>query len=368
MPSAAALIPELEQAVQSGTPERRSNMARQIATLFLQGSPKFSEEQIHVFDDVLVRLVNEIEVRARAELARRLAPIGNAPQEVIRRLAKDDDIAVSGPVLSQSQRLGEADLIDIASRKGQSHLVAISGRSHIQEALTDILIARGDHDVVRLVAGNPGARLSDSGYSSLVRRAERDGILAETVIRREDMPDDLFRELVTRATEVVQKRLLATAKPETQSEIRRVLADVSTAVVEVAVRSHDFSDAQAQAARLRIGGGLNESAIAESAAAGRYEEAVATLAALTEVPLGVVDRLMKSERPDPVLILCKAFGFAWTTAKALILLRPGAAGKTNAGLEHAAGNFDRLSASTAQRVVRFWQSGAPGAGPVAVVR
>lgn len=368
MVSAAVLIPELEQAVQSGTPERRGHMARQIATLFLDGARRFGESEVQVFDDVLVRLVNEIEARARAELARRLAPVANAPMEVIRRLAKDDDIAVSGPVLSQSVRLADADLIDIARSKGQSHLIAISGRSHIQETLTDILIARGDRDVVRLVAGNPGAKISESGYSSLVRRAERDGNLAETVIRREDMPDEMFRELLTRATEVVQKRLLATAKPETQAEIRRVLADVSHAVAESATPPRDFTDAQAQAARLRIGGALNESAIAEFAAAGRYEDAVAALSGLTSVPVEVVDKLMTGERPDPILILCKASGFDWQTAKALILLRPVTPGKSAAALEHAAGNFERLSASTARRVVRFWQHGASGASAISVGR
>jgi uncharacterized protein (DUF2336 family) len=358
MVAAAALIPELEDAVQGGTPERRSNIARQITTLFLDSSRQFNEAQIQLFDDVLVRLVNEIEDRARAELSRRLAPVVNAPREVLRRLANDDDIAISGPVLSQSPRLEEADLVEIAKSKGQSHLIAISGRSHIHETLTDILIARGDRDVVRLIAGNPGARLSDSGYSSLVRRAERDGNLAETVIQRADMTDELFRELLTRATEVVQQRLLAVAKPETQAEIRRVLADVSSAVGESARPARDFSEAQAQAERLRIGGTLGESELSRLAAAGRYEDVVAVLASVSSVPIDVVDKLMSGDRPDPVLILCKAAGFEWQTAKALILLRPAVNGKSSSALDHAAGNFERLSASTAQRVVRFWQNGS----------
>jgi uncharacterized protein (DUF2336 family) len=368
MAAAAALIPELEDAVQSGTPERRSNIARQITTLFLDGSRQFNEAQIQLFDDVLVRLVNEIEDRARAELSRRLAPVINAPRAVLRHLANDDDIAISGPVLSQSSRIDESVLVEIAKSKGQSHLIAISGRSHIHETLTDILIARGDRDVVRLIAGNPGARLSDSGYSSLVRRAERDGNLAETVIQRADMTDELFRELLTRATEVVQQRLLAVAKPETQAEIRRVLADVSNAVSESARPARDFSEAQAQVERLRIGGTLNESELAKIAEAGRYEDVVAALASLSSVPIDVVDKLMSGDRPDPVLILCKACGFEWKTARALILLRPVASGKSGSALDHAAGNFERLSASTAQRVVRFWQNGSTAVSGVVTSR
>ena len=47
---------------------------------------------------------------------------------------------------------------------------------------------------------------------------------------RDDIPPRLFRQLLMQATEVVRKRLLAQAKPETQAEIRRVLTKVSDEV------------------------------------------------------------------------------------------------------------------------------------------
>ena len=55
-----------------------------------------------------------------------LAPVTNAPVNVLRTLAKDDDIAVAGPVLKLAPRLAEADLVDVANTKGQAHLHAIS--------------------------------------------------------------------------------------------------------------------------------------------------------------------------------------------------------------------------------------------------
>jgi Uncharacterised protein conserved in bacteria (DUF2336) len=64
---------------------------------------------------------------------------------------------------------------------------------------------------------------------------------------------------------------------------------------------------------------------------------------------------MGAERPDPVLILCKAAGLSWATVKALIMARPDRTGTSSQGLDAAFANFHRLSASTAQRVVRFWQ-------------
>jgi uncharacterized protein (DUF2336 family) len=355
MNPAASLIPELEDIVQSGTPEKRAEMLKRMTSLFLEGAPRFNEDHIRLFDDVFGRLIEEIELRARAELSRRLAPLPNAPLELLRRLSRDDDIAVAGPVLAESPRLGGEDLLSVARSKSQAHLFAISGRSGLDEKLTDVLVQRGDRDVVRKIAANPGARLSDTGYSSIIRRAERDGVLAETVAQRADIPDNLFRELLTRATEVVQRRLLAAARPETQAEIRRVLAKVSDEVSAGNKPERDYGEAQLKIRALNEAGHLGEPELSEFAKTAKYEETVAALAELSAVPIDVVDRLMGGERPDPVLILCKAAGYSWSTVRAIIMARSGG-GKSSAALEAACANFDKLSPSTAQRVVRFWQA------------
>jgi uncharacterized protein (DUF2336 family) len=227
MAATASLIPELEDVIQHGSPEKCADTLQRITTLFVDGAKWFNEEHVGLFDDVLCQLVTEIETKARSELSRRLASIANAPAELVRQLARDNDISVAGPVLKQSERLQENDLVDIAETRGQAHLHAISGRKGIGEAITDVLVRRGNEDVARSVADNASARLSNDAFSALVNRAEKDGILAEKVGRRPDIPAHLFRELLMRATEVVQRRLLATAKPETQAEIRRVLAQIS---------------------------------------------------------------------------------------------------------------------------------------------
>src|SRR5688572_2717245 len=181
MSASASLIPELEHVIQNGSYARRAETVRRIANLFMDGAPAFNESHVGLFDDVLCRLVVEIEAKARAEMSRNLAPIPNAPGELMRQLAHDDDIAVAGPVIAQSQRLAEIDLVSIAKTKGQAHLFAISGRDGIGEAVTDVLVKRGDPEVVRNVADNRSAKLSDGGFTALVKRAEDDGVLAEKV-------------------------------------------------------------------------------------------------------------------------------------------------------------------------------------------
>jgi uncharacterized protein (DUF2336 family) len=179
--------------------------------------------------------------------------------------------------------------------------------------------------------------------------------LAEKVGLRPDIPPNLFRDLLLRATEVVQQRLLASAGPETRAEIQSVLARVSG---EVATKSgpRDYTAARRVVEELHQQGKLNESQLVDFAKAGKYEEMVATLSRLCAVPIEVVDRLMSGERPDPVLILCKSAGWGWSTVKTVISARPGSKAPSNHGLDSAYSNFERLSAATAQRVMRFWQA------------
>src|ERR1051326_4815196 len=145
MTARASLMGDLEDAVQRGSPERRAETLRRITDLFLGAADRFTGEQIALFDDVMGRLIDHIETQALAELSRRLGPMTNAPEQVLRRLAHNDAIAVAGPVLAQSPRLGDAELVDIAASKSQAHLLAIARRRALGEAVTEALVRRGKH-------------------------------------------------------------------------------------------------------------------------------------------------------------------------------------------------------------------------------
>jgi uncharacterized protein (DUF2336 family) len=349
-----SIIPELEEAIQHGSPERRVLMLERITNLFIDGAAGFDEDVVGLFDDVLSCLIEEIETKARAELATRLAPVANAPVKVVRKLATDDEIAVAGPVLRQSPRLNEADLVGIARTKSQDHLLAISTRTGIAEPVTDVLVKRGDREVARSVAHNRTARLSEVSFAALVGRAYGDAPLAEGVGLRPDLPPRLFRELLLKATDVVQQRLFASANAATRFEIKRVLAKVSDQLASKS-RPRDFGAAQREVAELRKQGKLNETQLVEFAKSSRYEQTVAALELLCRVPIDVIERLMAGDRPDPILILCKAAGWGWPTARAVIQSRPHVAASSHA-LDNAFSNFERLSPATAQRVMRFWQA------------
>ncbi|MCW5689776.1 MAG: DUF2336 domain-containing protein [Pseudolabrys sp.] len=352
MAAPASLLPELEDVVQHGSAEKRAETLRRITTLFLDGAPAFNDHHVALFDDVIGCLIAEIEAKALAELARRIAPVTNAPARVVATLAKNDDIDVAGPVL-RAGHLSDPDLIAIAETKSQQHLLAMAKRDSLSEALSEVLVKRGSRDVVYSVAGNRGAHLSEHAFSNLVDRAQQDGDLAEKVGQRTDIPPRLFRQLLLQASEVVQRRLLAAARPETQAEIRKILAKVTDEVGAKAA-PRNYTAALAAVRELHKQRKLTEADVANYAEGGKYEETIAALSTICAVPVEVVDRLMNGERADPVLILARSVNFGWPTVKAVINSRPGPKPSQQV-IDAAHENFERLTTATAQRVVRFWQ-------------
>ncbi len=79
MGAPASLLPELEDVVQHGSAEKRAETLRRITSLFLDGAAAFNPHHVALFDDVIGTLIEEIEAKALAELARRIAPVPNAP-------------------------------------------------------------------------------------------------------------------------------------------------------------------------------------------------------------------------------------------------------------------------------------------------
>jgi uncharacterized protein (DUF2336 family) len=353
-----SLIAELEHATRDGSDDERAETLRRVTDLFLAGADRFSADQVLLFENVLGFLVQRIETRARAELSTRLALVGNAPPRVIRRLALDNDIIVAEPVLAGSSRLTADDLIHVASTKSQGHLLAISGRRHLDEAVTDILLDRGNRDVIHKLAQNAGAHFSEAGFTTLVVKAEADDQLAETVGRRLDIPSHLFEQLLLQATKTVQSRLLSLAPPETQREIRRVLGFVSKEIGWAVTAPRDLTRAQEAVLDKHKRGALHEMALVEFAKKRKYDELIAALSLLCSAPLAVVDTLMGSPRSDGLLIPCRVASLSWPAVDAILLNRFVHQPLTDRDRERLSADYSRLSQAAAPRVLEFWQARA----------
>ena len=158
---------DLDAALQSGSLEKCVAMLRQITELFLSKVDNLDEEQIAIFDQVLVRLVEIVETRTLAEISASIAAVANAPIDLTLKLARHSEIEIARPILSNSSRLTTAHLVEIARTWSQDHLLAISQRPQIEAAVTDVLLDCGGKAVAQSVAGNVGAQFSERGLARL---------------------------------------------------------------------------------------------------------------------------------------------------------------------------------------------------------
>jgi uncharacterized protein (DUF2336 family) len=365
MPQAqSSIIDEVEVAIHAGSDEKRLETARRVTDLFLCSAGSYNDEQIALFDDVLERLIKTIELRSIADMAARvalaeisaqLAPIAQAPPSVIRRLAGNDEIRIAGPVLQESARLDEAELLRIATTKGEQHLLAIAGRWWLKEIVTDALLARRYPSVSRRLAANPGARFSASGFAAVVGQAESDPELTVSVGVRVDLPSDLRRQLLRSATDAVRTRLLSRAPPHLFEEIQNAIAAVATGVDREMSGIRDFVGAKRAIARLKEANQLSEATLRDFATQRRYEETVAALAALSDSTIEVIRPLMQSLRDDGLLVPCRAALLSWETTSAVLESRYATGTMRPADLARAQNHFARMTPENARRTLRFWQ-------------
>ena len=190
-PQTQVLLTDLDTTLTKASSSRHLVMLRQLTDLFVAGALSYSPEQVSVFDAVFKRLTEGIEPRALIEFSGRLAGFDSAPTDIINRLSSADDVAIAGPVLEKSNLLSDETLVGVAKTKSQGHLLAIAARTRINDAVTDVLVERGNSDVKRKVTANDGALFSETGFARLVADARADKKFAGLVAKRKDIPAEL---------------------------------------------------------------------------------------------------------------------------------------------------------------------------------
>jgi uncharacterized protein (DUF2336 family) len=354
--ASSSLIDELNTVIATGGATERLRILDRITDLFVAGSRGYSGTQIAVFDDILQELAADVELEVRAKLAKRLAPVVDAPPKVIRSLAFDDAIEVAGPVLSKSPQLSDADLIENVKMKSQKHLLAIAQRLRLSAAVTDVLVERGDGSVLRAVAANSGAHLSLLGFDTLAVRALHDGPLALALGVRADLPRQIFLKLLEGASAEVRVKLEA-ANPRASRDIKDVIDDVATTMQEETRRaSPEWAGNMAEATRRANMAPFTDASVRMRAHAQEFERTAIALAQLASVPLHVVERALLDKGDEMILILAKVAGCSWATTKELLVMYCGERNLRPDDLSRTCARYERLTETIACKIIRFYEA------------
>ena len=358
-----SIADEVEYAIRTGSPQKCSETVGRVTALFLASAERYNDAQIALFGDVFERLINTIELRALAdisarialaELSTQLAPLPQAPASVIGRLARHDEIDIARPVLTESPKLTDDDLVEIACTRGEKHLIAIAGRWWLQEIVTDALLARRFPSVARRLVDNPGAKVSPAGFAMIVAQAVGDPELAVAAGIRADLPKELRTKLLRGATEAVRTRLLSRAPSYLFEEIRAAVAAASSGTERELSRERDFATARRLIAQLWQDGVLTEAMLLGFARQKRYEETVAAVAALAQIDIEIVRSLMQTLNSDGILVPCKVAELQWETVGAILDCRFSTGVTVESELTKLRTQYAELTTENAVRLLKLW--------------
>ncbi len=348
-------IDRLETVISSKDVARRATILSQVADLFVVNSGRFSQEHVELFDDVMTRLLDSAGEDARAQFGDRLAKLADAPPKTLRHLALDEAIEVAGPILRHSDFIDDSTLVEAARHKSQDHLLAISGRKVLVEAVTNILVERGDEAVVSSTARNEGAKFSEFGISNLVKKASSDGGLALIMWSRVDIPRQNLVKLFADASEAIREQMMK-ADPHRAELIKTAVAEVADEIqARTRAGSDAFSAARSHVEALHSVGQLSEAQLHAFAGEGSFEKTAVALSLLCELPIGVVERAFVQQHTDQILVMAKAIGLTWVTTVALLLLQAGVNGSSRQQLDQCFVSFSKLQTKTALTALQFYR-------------
>ena len=348
----SSLVADIENALSEDAGERRHALLRRITGLFIDQVPDLNEDHISVFDEVILCLALEIELAARMELSERLADLPRGPRRTIQNLAHDHEIDVARPVLERSPCVSDDDLAKIAQERSIEFLASLSKRLSLPSAVTDILLERGNADIVQRVAENSRQALSDLGLRLLAQKATEDSRLYRQLRGRPDLALRHVGAILEAAKQRAKSEM--SDLPDQPDMLERAL-EVGAASIFInpdVLELKEQEDATKKATIVWPVWPTDLRRIGSQIERGDIPEALAGIAYLAEISRESVESAFSAPQFDSILFMARAIGMEWHIFALLLKAREG--DELSQDLyQRAHSSFHALSKSTAERVMRF---------------
>jgi uncharacterized protein (DUF2336 family) len=341
-----------ELSIQTSSEGRRELLRQVTEQLSHQGGGG----DLTAFDQLLTAVASDYSTGVRADLAKLIA--GNDAQFACSaQLFALDEIAVAEPVLRHSRVLTEDTLLKVIAEKGQTHMMAITGRREIGERVSHALVEKGDDHVVSSLLQNDGARIAAHTYEAVAVRAQDSEILQAPLVRRKDVPADLLNDLYVKVEKGLRQEILSKFNHLSEAEIE-----------EAFNRSRDRLSKQyggvpedMAASTKRINAMVRHSQLQPATLVTLLREGadsrtafLLAFARLADVDFELIQRTVANHDLDTVALLCRGASFDRALFVTLAINLDG----KDRGLT-AADEFGKLYESVpvvaAQRALRFWK-------------
>lgn len=351
-------LPAMFALAHQRTEGARIELAGMLAELFMNEETSLSLREEELVNELIEQLLQNKSPAVRAQLVKKFANAAKMPRKLAMSFAYED-IEVARPILVTSQTLTDEDLVTVVATQGRDHAEAVAQRASINEAVADALVATGDLRVMRIVAENLGAMLSQKAVNVLAASARFTAELRGPVMRRPEMSRDAAVDLYWWVSLDLRRYALKRFGIEA-GQIDEALAKT----IETLLNYHKLDKtndetmmqvadwlAERQAMTARI--------LPQILRMGHYRLFNIVLGRLSTLPLDLIDAIMGEMGGRGLAVLCRALGLDKAAFVSLFLLSRGARSGEQVvhprELSYALAAFDRMSVTLAQDLLRTWK-------------
>ncbi len=298
-------------------PMARAELTSAVSALLeMDLSPRESE----LIADVMIALMRQAEKDLRQALAERLSMIDKAPLRLILQIA-NDEIDIAGPVLRNSNVLGELDLLYIIKSKGGEYWREIAARKQLSDHVMNILADTRDFDTAITLAENTDINLTQHTVTVLSELAQKNEDIAVPLLRRDDISTDIVTKLYQFVSQEMKSYIVENYDVDTDL-LTNAIDDIVLELVEVA-EENQFAPTPAvikSVERFKEKGLLTVKMMLATLKRSQMQTFVAMFAKYTGLPVDTVISILKQSSGQGLAVACRAFDISKQDFISLYLL------------------------------------------------
>jgi len=336
----------------------RSELVSNIQDFFLKEEGRLTERERAIMSDILTKLVHDIEMDVRIELAQAVAKVDPDMPDLV-RLLSNDEISVAGPVLKASSALKDEDLIEVIKMRTDEHRMAIAMRDSVSEAVSDVLVDESGDDVLETLIRNEDAEISRRAMQYLVAESKRKDQFQEPLLSRDDLPSELAYKMYWWVSAALRTRILKDYD---------IAEDVLDEAIQISAKRAAGTQDEVNGAvlkatqlvrRLDAVGQLTIDFLIRALRQQRINVFVAGLALRTGIAYKTAWRIISDRGYESFIVAAKATGIDRNEATKIVLLlaeaqNPAAARRPEV-LNSIIDVYNSVSVEKARSVLQIWQ-------------
>jgi uncharacterized protein (DUF2336 family) len=344
-----------------GSKRSRQQLAENVLDLVISEEGRLNDRERALTDQVLTRLVKDMELQVRRRLAEQLAHSPTAPKGLIELLARDD-ITVAEPILKHCKLIKDSALIEIVRLRIREHQLCIAMRDTVSEQLSDALIEHAAApDVLETLIRNPKAELSTAAMAYLVSESRRFDQFQEPLLSRGDLPAHLANQMFWWVSAQLRQKILRDFDIA-EHELDPLLEDATGKVLAETGEergSNIENSALKLASALRDGEQLSVEVIINMLRHQRIPAFCAALSNMARISFTTLNRIVMDQDITPFAMLCRALGFSeahFSTMALLLLQSRSNKRQSESELRIILELFREISSDQARATLNYWHN------------